>query len=108
MITALHVRKLGTEKFSKFSKVTRRVTEEVRFVLSQSVSRDCAGNCHPVTEWEGAGVRLRLMESHENGTEQDLSEKAFQNKRHHLVTLLGPQLLQDFILVFEKSNAYKG
>lgn len=83
---------------------------EVRFVLnlSQSVSRGRAGNCHPVTEWGGAGIRLGLRESPENGTEPDLSEKRFQNRIYDSVTLLGPQALQDFILAFGKSVAYKG
>lgn len=108
MITALHMRKVGTEKFSKFSKVIQRVMAEVRFVLSQSVSRDCAGNRHPMTEWDGAGVWLGLRESHGNGAEQDISEKGFQNRVYSLVTLLGPQVLQDFILVFGKSVAYEG
>lgn len=55
IITALHMRRVGTEKLSNFSEVSQLAMAELSFVLSQSVSRGCAVNCHML--WQrGMGV----------------------------------------------------
>lgn len=49
------MRKAGTEKLSNFSEVIQLAMAELSFVLSQSVSRGCAVNCHALTAWDGDG-----------------------------------------------------
>ena len=56
IITALHMRKAGTEKLSNFSEVIQLAMAELSFVLSRSVSRGCAVTCHALAAWDGGGT----------------------------------------------------